>query len=72
MDKKQGAYGAILSRFSFRPLVYGYSNARVRAMRPHLLSRRQAEDMLKVKTNAAVAEYLSRTIYRKSCPNHQI
>ena len=47
-----------------RHLVYGYSNARVRAMRPHLLSRRQAEDILKVKTNAAVAEYLSRTIYK--------
>jgi len=47
-----------------RHLVYGYSNARVRAMRPHLLAKRQAEDILKVKTNAAVAEYLSRTIYK--------
>ena len=61
---KYGIIGAIRSRLTFRPLVYGYSNARVRAMRPHLLSRRQAEDMLKVKTNAAVAEYLSRTGYR--------
>ncbi|MCX6773162.1 MAG: V-type ATPase subunit [Candidatus Micrarchaeota archaeon] len=68
MEKKQGGYGnmlgAIAAKLAFRPLTYGYSNARVRAMRPHLLSRRQAEDMLKVKTNAAVAEYLSRTGYR--------
>ena len=50
---------------TFRPLVYGYSNARVRAMRTALLSRRQAEDLLKVRTNAAVAEYLGRTGYRE-------
>jgi len=47
-----------------RPLTYGYSNARVRSMRPHLLTRRQAEDMLRVNTNAAVIEYLSRTNYK--------
>ncbi|MFA6214853.1 MAG: V-type ATPase subunit [Candidatus Micrarchaeia archaeon] len=47
-----------------RSLTYGYSNARVRAMRPSLLSRRQAEDMLRVNTNAAVMEYLSRTAYK--------
>jgi V/A-type H+-transporting ATPase subunit C len=48
----------------FRPLVYGYSNARVRAMRPMLLNRRQAEDLIKVRTNAGVEEYLSRTPYK--------
>jgi len=47
-----------------RSLTYGYSNARVRAMRQHLLSRRQADDLLKVNTNAAVIEYLSRTSYK--------
>lgn len=61
---KDGLIGAIYSRLTPRYAIYGYSNARVRAMRPHLLTRRQAEDMLKVKTNAAVAEYLSRTGYR--------
>ncbi len=59
-----GVIGAIRGRLTFKPLLYGYSNARVRAMRTGLLSRRQAEDMLKVHTNAAVAEYLSRTGYR--------
>ena len=47
-----------------RSLRYGYSNARVRAMRPSLLSRRQADDLLRVNTNAAVIEYLSRTEYK--------
>jgi len=63
------AYGgiteAICSRLTFKPLVYGYSNARVRAMRTLLLTHRQAEDLLKVKTSAAVCEYLSRTAYRE-------
>jgi V/A-type H+-transporting ATPase subunit C len=53
--------GAIRSRLS---LDYGYANARVHAMRTHLLSERFADDLLKLKTNAAVAEYLSRTAYR--------
>ncbi|MCX8197959.1 MAG: V-type ATPase subunit [Candidatus Micrarchaeota archaeon] len=56
---------AVSARLVFKPLVYGYSNARVRAMRTTLLSRRQAEDLLKVRTNAAVAEYLSKTSYRE-------
>ncbi len=55
--------GQVSSIMTYRPLVYGYSNARVRAMRPRLLSKRQAEDLLKINTNAAVAEYLSRTAY---------
>lgn len=53
----------------FDPLTYGYSNARIRAMRPHLLSKKQAEDLLKIKTNAAVAEYLSRTAYGQDFAN---
>ena len=47
-----------------KPFIYGYSNARVRAMRTHLLARRQADDLLRVNTNAAVVEYLSRTTYK--------
>ena len=51
MKKDTGAEGedpvmAVASALSFKPLIYGYSNARVRAMRPQLLSRRQAEDLL--------------------------
>jgi V/A-type H+-transporting ATPase subunit C len=64
--KKQPAGGlfGIGKLMEFHPLVYGYSNARVRAMRPQLLSKRQAEDLLRVKTSAAVIEYLSRTAYK--------
>ncbi|MCX6769111.1 MAG: V-type ATPase subunit [Candidatus Micrarchaeota archaeon] len=62
--KKAGILGKVRSRLSFRPMVYGYANARVRAMRPSLVARRQYEDLLKVHTNAAVAEYLSHTSYR--------
>jgi len=60
-----GPISALKALFTFKPLVYGYSNARVRAMRTALLSSRQAEDLLKVNTNAAVAEYLQRTTYRE-------
>ncbi len=60
----KGMISGFRSRLTFKPLVYGYSNARVRAMRTLLLTHRQAEDLLKVHTNAAVAEYLTRTHYR--------
>jgi V/A-type H+/Na+-transporting ATPase subunit C len=60
-----GGIAASMSRLlPLKAFAWGYSNARVRSMRPHLLSRRQAEDLLKVNTNAAVIEYLSRTTYR--------
>ncbi|MFA6908190.1 MAG: V-type ATPase subunit [Candidatus Micrarchaeia archaeon] len=52
-----------------KTLTYGYSNARVRAMRPHLLTRRQADDLLRVNTNAGVIEYLSRTAYKNDFSN---
>lgn len=62
---KQG----VMPTFSFRPLVYGYSNARVRAMRKFLLSRRQADELLKLHSTAAVVEYLSRTPYKEDFAN---
>ncbi|MFA5929608.1 MAG: V-type ATPase subunit [Candidatus Micrarchaeia archaeon] len=67
LRKNTGDGGIVASMSRLLPLkafAYGYSNARVRSMRPHLLARRQAEDLLKVNTNAAVIEYLSRTTYR--------
>lgn len=57
--------GALRARLTFRPLVYGYSNARVRAMRTGLLSQRQVEDLLKLHSSAAIAEYLTRTHFRE-------
>ncbi len=72
-QKGYGGYiSAIRSRLTFRPLLYGYSNARVRAMRTALMTRRQAEELLKLHTNAAVAEFLSsRTAYREDFANMQ-
>ncbi|MCX6771932.1 MAG: V-type ATPase subunit [Candidatus Micrarchaeota archaeon] len=61
---QRSALGASEPPISLKPFIYGYANARVRAMRPLLLSRRQAEDLLKVHTAAAVIEYLSRTTYK--------
>ncbi len=58
-------FGAIRSRLTFRPLVYGYANARVRAMRTGLLSSRQAGDLLKLHSSAAIAESLTRTHFRE-------
>ena len=59
------AQGSMADYLPFmKTLTYGYSNARVRAMRTHLLARRQADDLLRVNTNAAVIEYLSRTTYK--------
>ena len=69
MARNFGSKGGVMPAFSFRPLVYGYSNARVRAMRKFLLSRRQAEEMLKLHTTAAVIEYLQRTHYREDFSN---
>lgn len=59
-----GAWLADGVMFFGKALTYGYANARVRSMRPALLSRRQAEDLLKVNTSAAAIDYLSRTNYR--------
>ena len=63
-NTNQGAGNAADYLPFLKTLTYGYSNARVRAMRTHLLARRQAEDLLRVNTNAAVIEYLSRTTYK--------
>lgn len=69
MARNFGSKGGVMPMFSFRPLVYGYSNARVRAMRKFLLSRRQAEEMLKLHSTAAVIEYLQRTHYKEDFAN---
>jgi V/A-type H+/Na+-transporting ATPase subunit C len=66
---QRSALGATEPPISLKPFIYGYANARVRAMRPMLLTKRQAEDLLKVHTAAAVIEYLSRTIYKNDFSN---
>jgi V/A-type H+-transporting ATPase subunit C len=61
----QNAAGLFFGYLTFKPLVFGYSNARVRAMRTALLSRRQAEDLLKIRSVAGIEEYLMKTPYRE-------
>ncbi|MCX8197532.1 MAG: V-type ATPase subunit [Candidatus Micrarchaeota archaeon] len=61
---KAGMVERAARMLTFKPLVYGYANARVRAMRTALLSRRQIEELIRIRTNAGVAEYLTRTSYK--------
>ncbi len=51
--------------FSFTaPMKYGYSNARVRAMKAHLLKPAILEEMIKVGNVEAMAELLQKTDYK--------
>jgi V/A-type H+/Na+-transporting ATPase subunit C len=51
--------------FSFTaPMKYGYSNARVRAMKAHLLNKAILEEMVKVGNVEAMAELLQKTDYK--------
>lgn len=48
-----------------RTMAYGYANARVKAMRPELLTKAQLEEMVAVDSIAAAIELLERTIYKE-------
>jgi len=48
-----------------RALKYGYSNARVRAMKGLLIREQDLDEMIKVKTVAAMIELLHRTPYKQ-------
>jgi len=56
-------------KLSYKPLLFGYSNARVHAMRSSILSRRQVDDLLGVRTAAAVEEYLNRCGFSEDFSN---
>lgn len=61
-----GALGAALGRFAFKPLVYGYANARTRAMKGELLQKQQVLDLLGAKTQSGIIEMLSHTTYKEN------
>ncbi|MFH0927641.1 MAG: V-type ATPase subunit, partial [Candidatus Micrarchaeota archaeon] len=56
---------SIASRLSFRPLTYGYANARVHGMFASLLSSAQIEEMISSRSVSSLAELLERTPYKK-------
>ncbi len=56
------ATGGILSQ---TPIAFGYSNARVKAMRTHLLTRAQFEEMARVKSVPEIIEMLERTHFKQ-------
>jgi len=47
------------------PIVYGYSNARVKAMKTHLLTKSQFEEMVRVGNLPGVIEILERTHFKQ-------
>ncbi len=47
------------------PIVYGYSNARVKTMKTHLLARSQIEEMSRVKSMPELIEMLERTHFKQ-------
>ncbi|MFH1722816.1 MAG: V-type ATPase subunit [Candidatus Altiarchaeota archaeon] len=49
-----------------RPQIFGYSNARIRAMRTELLDQKTLDEMIYAKTIPEVAVILERTVYKKS------
>lgn len=53
-----------LLRIESKALKYGYSNARVKAMKGLLLKQSMVEELIKVRTVEAMIELLQRTTYR--------
>jgi len=56
---------SVMSYFSFRPLTYGYANARVHGMYSNLLSSSQIEELISARSVSILAELLERTAYKK-------
>jgi V/A-type H+-transporting ATPase subunit C len=69
VQKANNFYLSLSSKLTFRPLLYGYSNARVHAMRTFLLPRRDMENLVYLKSNEAVEEYLVKTPYKEDFNN---
>jgi len=56
---------SITSYLAFRPLIYGYANARVHGMYSNLLSSSQMEELVGAHSVSTLAEMLERTAYKK-------
>ncbi|MFH1221699.1 MAG: V-type ATPase subunit [Candidatus Micrarchaeota archaeon] len=54
-----------LPKIESRALKYGYANSRVKAMKGLLIKNQEFEEMIKVKSVAAMIELLQRTGYKK-------
>ncbi len=62
--KSRPKSGGLLSRLSFRPLVYGYANARVHGLYSRLLDADEMKALLAAPTFDAMVEVLERTQYK--------
>jgi len=61
-----------LPRLESRALKYGYSNARVKAMKGLLLKQGMLEELIRVRTIEAMIEILQRTTYRDDLANASV
>lgn len=57
--------GAVRSKLAFRPLIYGYANARVHGMFSYFLTSAQIEELISCRTVQSLAESLERTSYKE-------
>ncbi len=55
----------LLSYITFRPLLYGYANARVHGLYSNFLTSSQMEEIINSRSVASIAEILGRTSYKK-------
>jgi len=55
----------IYSRLTFRPLVYGYANARVHGMFSNFIPAKKIDEMISCRTVQSLAEVLERTAYKQ-------
>lgn len=62
--KASSPLAAAAGLLTFKPLVYGYANARTRAMKGELLKKQQVLDLLGAKTQSGIIEMLSHTQYK--------
>ncbi|MFA5108257.1 MAG: V-type ATPase subunit [Candidatus Micrarchaeia archaeon] len=57
--------GSIASYITFKPLIYGYANARVHGMFSNMLSEQQIREMVNARSVQPLSEMLERTPYKK-------
>ncbi len=57
--------GGLLSRLTFRPLVYGYANARAHGLYSRLLDEEELKSLLAAPSFDAMVEVLERTPYKE-------
>ncbi|HQT44682.1 MAG TPA: V-type ATPase subunit, partial [Candidatus Micrarchaeota archaeon] len=62
---KQGAFGGIAGALMYKPLIYGFSNARIHGMKSLLISQSALEELVELPSITAIIWSLERTIYKE-------